>query len=228
MVLTESFRTAALDYQYLINRGYPTKASLKLTADRHLLSGSERSMLFRGIAPDHKIMLRKQKHADRETIQYMPLVIDGYNVLLTLCSYLKGDGIFIACDGYIRDSTEIHGRIMQQKYMNRALRLMTESIIQLNPSCTTVYLDTPKSKSGQLASHIRQLFITHHIQGLVKTIYSPDKALTQQTTGNICTSDSVIIDHCACHVFDLVHEILYHQFNPNIPDLQSLITSPNT
>jgi hypothetical protein len=44
-----SLLAAARDYRWLLDRGYPQSASLKLVGDRYRLERDERLVLFRGV-----------------------------------------------------------------------------------------------------------------------------------------------------------------------------------
>ena len=48
-IITENFKNAIIDYSYLLEKDYPHKAILKIIGDRYLLTGLQRSILFRGI-----------------------------------------------------------------------------------------------------------------------------------------------------------------------------------
>ena len=106
-MLTSHFNLAVSDYLYLSERNYPLKSCLKLVSDKYKLSGEERSMLFRGVALEPLIMKRKSKiikNPDPDA-DYM---IDGYNVIRTIGSYLIGNLVFVSMDGFLRDASEIH------------------------------------------------------------------------------------------------------------------------
>jgi len=58
---TDSFVSSYQVYKYLIEKGFPHKASLMLVGDRFMLSRVERNCLFRGVIDGAIAEARKKK-----------------------------------------------------------------------------------------------------------------------------------------------------------------------
>ena len=94
--LSKNFGNAVKDYYYLLGRDYPQKATIKLIGDRYRLTGIERSVLLRGIVKKEIAFERKKKILKELTISNRQLIIDCYNVLITINTYLNGNFIYIS------------------------------------------------------------------------------------------------------------------------------------
>ena len=70
---------AAEEYLWMLSKGYPQGAALKLVGDKFMLPGALRQILYRGVVPNELALARHEKIG---TIEKDDLVlIDTYNVL---------------------------------------------------------------------------------------------------------------------------------------------------
>lgn len=211
--LSEHFNLALSEYLFLLEREYSQKSILKIVSDRHQLSGEERSMLLRGIHPKSYCDHRKSK-----SIKILPtdceIFIDGYNVLRTIGSYFLGKLLFISMDGFLRDASEMHRKTLPIDIRNRCLDLIIDYLKNKQPKTVMIYLDSPVSKSGDLAAIINKQIVKVGLKGEAITVHSPDHHLKKVTNGIICTADSSIIDNGLVKVFDLAFAILTTNYQP--------------
>lgn len=213
-ILTSHFKLAVSDYLYLLERNYPLKSCLKLVSDKYKLSGEERSMLFRGVAMEAIIKKRNSKIIQNPDPggDYM---IDGYNVIRTIGSYLIGNLVFVSMDGFLRDASEIHKKSIKEDVIYKTVDLILTAMKNIEAKSVLILLDKSISKSGELAKHINRELDHISIKGEVKTVHSPDYHLKKTESGVICTSDSIIIDKCWCQVLDLARYILEVNYSPD-------------
>ena len=224
MCLSENFNIAVKDYKYLLERNYPQKSILKIVGNKYLLSGKERAMLFRGITTKSNIDKRKKILVKNiKSIKNKTLYIDGYNVLITVGSYLKGNIVFICNDNFLRDVSELHGKIFRNKFVDRSLKLTLDYLNKNNIKNVEFYLDEPISKSGELCREIRNGIVKNTISGDAQTCMSPDFILKNIEQGIVCTSDSTIIDNSNVGVFDLARKVILFHFKPKFVDLRKNI-----
>lgn len=221
--LTENFRLAAWDYLYLLDRKYPQKAILKIIGDRYLLSGTERSMLYRGIAASQTATTRIKRFAGLADLSGSELVIDGFNVLITIGSYLNGNAVFISNDGILRDASEIHGKVFRSALLDRSLELLNDFLFSIKPSTIVFYLDEPVAHSGDLCHQINLLLASKSIPGVAKTCHSADYHLKICRSGILATSDSAVIDKAQVMLFDLPKHLIEHFYKPDFLDLREFI-----
>lgn len=221
-MISENFRSAIHDYRFLLERNYPQKGIIKLIGDRYSLSGTERTMLYRGITTGANCLIRKSKKALVKEATNSRLCIDGYNVMITIGNYLNGNTTFIGNDHYLRDAAEMHGKVFRKVLMDRVLDLLLTDLKYLKAPEVMVYFDKPVSKSGELAAKVNDRFTELKIKGKALTADSADYNLKRFTEGYIATSDSGIIDQSKVKVFDLALHVIKRNFNAEIIDLRSV------
>lgn len=221
--LSENFLEAASDYLFLLNRQYPQSSLVKLVGDRYQLNGNERSMIYRGIYSTTAACKRQEKRAAPTGIHGQEITIDACNVLITTGSYLNGNIVFISNDHFLRDASEIHGKVFRTDLTDRSLTLLIDFLITHKPGEIRFFIDSPVSYSGQLAMKINKLMSEHNLKGLAETHPSPDFMLKATETGILATSDSAIIDKTQLPVLDLPYHVLMHHFTPDFIDLTAII-----
>jgi hypothetical protein len=219
-MISENFKYARRDYLFLLEKKYPQKGIIKLIGDRYALSGTERTMLYRGLTTKENIAHRKQKKAYVKELRGSELVIDGYNVMITIGNYLNGNAVFVSSDGYLRDAAEMHGKVFRKVLMENVLNILLDDIIYLRIKKCRVFFDQPVSRSGELAIRVSMLMKEKGIIGEAMTADSPDYKLKQASKGLIATSDSSIIDNSQVKVFDLARHVIHHNFKPKFLDLR--------
>ena len=208
---------AASEYLWMLSRGYPQKASLKLVGDKFLLTRDMRQVLYRGISSENQAAARSKKIG---SIQPGDVVlIDTYNVLFTINNYLLGKPLFISNDGLLRDAGEMRGRISNKPVFNRAIGLFLDILKEWDEASYRLYLDEPVSFSGRLSIELSKDMVQLDIDGEAFTVQSPDYMLKHENSDAICTSDTAIIDHYGGRVVDLPHYLLVKFFQPNFPSL---------
>ena len=223
MLIDDNFNNAIKDYFYLLEKKYPQKAILKLIGDRYLLSGTERTILFRGITTKNKIISRRLKLATEAELYNQTLHVDCYNVLITIGSYLNGSTVFVGNDNFLRDASEIHGKIFRTELYEKSLSLIFHYIKTLNISEILFYLDKPVNYSGKLCQDINDMLKKENIKGKAQTCESPDFILKNVDYGFCSTADSIIIDNSNMKIFDLARKTIEFSFKPNFLDLTKIV-----
>ncbi|HMY74358.1 MAG TPA: DUF434 domain-containing protein [Blastocatellia bacterium] len=188
-----ALRQAVADLSWLLNRAYAPAASLKLVGDRFALKDRQRLAVARAACTDEQLRHRQSGALPLENVHGQTLLIDGFNLLITLEAALSG-GVLIACrDGCIRDLSSVHGTYRSVAETERALLLVGETLAQVQPQTVTWLLDQPVSNSGRLAARIRELAAAGNWPWTVEVVMNPDKVL-RETDQIIITSDSNILD----------------------------------
>ena len=218
---TRVFFDAANDYFFLLNRGYPEKAGLKLVGDRHRLSGNQRNCLYRGITS--KVMASQRKSKLIQDIKNQILHVDGYNVIFTIMNYLLGKTLFIANDGLLRDSGESYGKIENEKIFSRASELALGYLSDNRPGRLTIYLDSTVKNFKTHSKLLEKALTDHRISGKILSLKHADSGLKEIKDGIMATSDSEIIDSTSIKVVDAARQTLEMTFNIQVLDLEKLI-----
>jgi hypothetical protein len=184
---------AAMDFRYLLNRGYPRKVTLEMVGNRYGLTFDERHLLHRGVFSDADSKSRKRKIIPINTIKDKDLAIDGHNVLITVEAGLSGSPLILADDGFVRDVSGLSGSFRKTTTTEEALRLIVTFLKKWRPRHVLFLFDAPISKSGILAQELRVLLEKEGLPGDALAMKVPEKTLIG-FQGVIATSDTAIID----------------------------------
>ncbi len=219
--LSENFQEAIKDYVFLLEKNYPQKGILKLVGDRYKLSGIERTMLYRGITSCEKSSGRIKKKSEESSIAENQVNIDSLNQLLTITSYLNGSLVFISNDGFLRDASEIHGKMFRTGLLEKAVEMILQYANTLDLHKLIFFIDKQVTKHELVSNTINKIALQYNLSFEIKISDSVDHILKETETGIIATSDSQIIDKSKVKIFDLARNTLKYFFNPNFIDLDS-------
>jgi hypothetical protein len=200
---------AAEDFRYLLNRGYPRKATLELVGNRYGLTFDERHLLHRGVFSDIDSKSRRRKIISLKAIRNKNLAIDGHNVLITVEAALSGRPLILADDGFVRDISGLSGRFKKTEMTDQAIRRIVTSLKKWRPRHALFLFDAPISKSGVLAQELGALLKKEGLPGDALAMKVPEKTLIG-FQGVIATSDTAVIDRSE-KVIDLAGDIIRAQ-----------------
>lgn len=190
---SKNLQKASEDFRYLLNRAYPRKAALELVGNRYQLTSDERHLLHRGVFSDVDAASRQKKKISPYQIRGHDLVIDGYNVLITIEAGLSGRPLVLGDDGFIRDISGLSGNFQKTKRTIEALGYLLDFLRRMKPRQTLFLFDSPISRSGELALEVRNRMRKQNLPGDAMAIRVPEKVLIG-FPGWVATSDTAIID----------------------------------
>src|SRR4030043_1818342 len=87
-------RLALADYSMLLTKGYAEKSSLKLVGDKFSLTERQRLAVMRSACSDQRFASRSKRRLEIAELAGRPIIIDGYNVLITIEAAMSGGVIF--------------------------------------------------------------------------------------------------------------------------------------
>lgn len=209
MLKYEDFHRAAKDFRYLLNQGYPRKASLELVGNRYGLNFDQRQLLHRGVFSDADSQSRRKKKIQIQEVFKKDLAIDGYNVIITLEAGLSGRPLIFGDDGFIRDISGLSGNFKKTERTEAVLLLILEVLKKVKPHQTLFLFDAPISMSGKLAQEVRDRLKMEGLSGDAMALKVPEKILIG-FPGVVATSDTSIIDQSP-KVVDLAGYILNYK-----------------
>jgi hypothetical protein len=197
--LREKLLKPARDIRSILRWGYPKLATIRFVAEHSQLSTEERYILTRVIMPPEKVSSRIRKKVNCNEISNRDLLVDGYNVLLSVDSLLKNEPIWFCDDGYIRDTRYYFSRTSQADDIEEAFDSVLEFLSENSPKSVNFLLDSQISRSGELAGFIRCKLEAHKVPGGAHTSKTVDFDL--KTEGRnpdknliVATSDGIVID----------------------------------
>ena len=121
------------------------------------------------------------------------VIIDGFNLLITVEAALSKGPLLIGVDGCIRDLSSVHGSYRSVQETEQAIAMVGIALQDLGASSVLWLLDRPVSNSGRLASKISSVAIDHGWAWQVEVVFNPDSMIISSPAVAI-TSDSSILD----------------------------------
>jgi hypothetical protein len=191
----EDLQNALADFSMLLTKGYADKSTLKLVGDKFSLTQRQRLAIMRSACSDQQLDLRKQRQVKVAGLAHKPLVIDGYNVLITVEAAMSDAVVFKGRDGCCRDLAGIHGTYRKVTETIPAIELIGEFLKDKSVSQSLWLLDSPVSNSGRLKKLIGELAQKKGWKLDVELLPSPDAELIR-TENIVVSSDSVVLDGC--------------------------------
>ena len=204
----EKLTKPAHDIRYLLARGYSINAAIRFVSDHYRLAESERHILVRVVRPPEIAAARRKKRLactdiDGLRINERDVLIDGYNVLITIESMLKNETLWLGDDGFIRDTRGVFRNYNTTDVTYKAVDEMLLFLSECKVRSANVLLDTQMSKSGQLARYIDNRFHVYSLNGSARTSRHVDFDLKNAGKGIVvATADGVVID-AATDVVDI-------------------------
>ena len=189
----DALRTAVSELSWLLGRGYQSKSALKLVGDRHNLRDRQRLAVARAACSDEARAARLARETGASKVEGAELIVDGFNLIITLEAALGG-GVLVMCrDRCLRDLSSVHGSYRTVEETERALTLAGEALATLRPASVQWLFDSPVSNSGRLAGRVRALADAHGWPWEVRTEFNPDRAIVNSQSIAV-TSDSNVLD----------------------------------
>lgn len=190
---------ASRDYKYLLNRGLPQKASLDFISANYGLTVAERALLLRCIHRD----------ADSETIRRktvysvrgLELVVDGYNVILTIASAIEQVPLFLCDDGFVRDLRSSYIKDFTTPTIMEAVSYLAKAADSLEVGDLVVVLDKNISWSAEHADLLKNSY------GIKATTAAKADIAVIGSSKIISSSDFVILLRSE-KVFDLAQFVV--------------------
>jgi len=188
-------QSALQDFSLLLTKGYAEKSALKLVGDKFSLTQRQRLAIMRSACSDQQLAFREQNCVKIENLTNQPIVIDGYNVLITIEAAMSDGIIFKGRDGCFRDLASIHGTYRRVTETIPAVQLIGQFLKEIAVAKVLWLLDSPVSNSGRLKTLIGQLAQKNKWNWEIKLLLSPDSEL-KKTDHIVASSDSVVLDRC--------------------------------
>ena len=185
--------SAVRELSWLLTRGYPPGATLKLVGDRYALTERQRWAVGRAACTDEQYTRRTATQLPATGLEGRPVSIDGFNLLITLETALSGGLVLRGRDGALRDLSSIHGTYRMVQETDRAIRLAAAALLPLTPGPVRWLLDQPVSNSGRLAARLRELAPELGLPWTVEVVMNPDRELAE-SPDILVTSDSAVLD----------------------------------
>ena len=188
-------RQALTDFSMLLTKQYAEKSALKLVGDRFGLTARQRLAVKRCACSDDQLVQRLQRQKAFSGLEGADIMLDGYNVLITIEAALSGAPVFIARDGCCRDLAGLYGTWRKVSETKPAIEIIGKCLQQTGALRILWLLDRPVSNSGRLSVLIRQIAGQNSYPWSVEVVNNPDRKLAA-TDWIVASSDSVVLGNC--------------------------------
>ncbi len=188
-------REARVDLKFLLNRGYNRSSALKLVGDKYQLDKTERSILFRSVFSDEEASVIRSKMIGLDKIRGDELWIDGFNLVNTVETVLRGEYLISCDDGVLRDISEIHSKYKLSDLTKKSLRHIIDLLKKADVAYVLFLFESQISRSGEIAAMTRRLLESAGIRGNARTTRSVDSALIKSKK-TVASSDSAVLLKC--------------------------------
>lgn len=190
---------AKIDFQYLLDRGFPRTGALNFVANHYVLDEVQRNYLNRSVFSKKKIKTRKKKLILLSDVKEKNVIIDGYNVLITVESICNsGEEFLVNCDdGVTRDVKAVFGKYKKDETTLEALNSIISLLKIFKPKRVLFFYDSPVSMSGELAKTTLELLKSLKVPGDAQTASDVDAELvrlSKELDGVVATSDGIVMD----------------------------------
>jgi hypothetical protein len=189
-------RTATSELSWLLTREYSMKGALKLVGDRYTLTDRQRLAVSRAACSDQGKAQRAQTLISTDDVAGKDMIVDGFNLIITIEAALSGGLLMICRDDCIRDLSSVHGSYRSVDETERAITLIGEAIDTLQPRSVRWVLDRPISNSGRLAKRIRDAAREKQWNWTVEVVFNPDAEIPASDR-IVVSSDSHVLDESA-------------------------------
>src|SRR5437773_3264451 len=191
-----ALRTAVRELSWLLSRDYSIKGALKLVGDRYALTDRQRLAVSRAACSDQSKEHRAATHLPVDAMAGKEIIIDGFNLIITIEAALSGGILIHGRDGCIRDLSSVHGSYRSVNETDVALRLIGNSLETLGPMSVAWMLDRPISNSGWLAQRIRDIAGQNGWNWSTEVTFNPDAQISASDK-IVISSDSHVLDQAA-------------------------------
>ena len=199
------------DLSWLLTRRYAIDSSIKLVGDRYQLHQRQRLAIMRCACSEDARTRRLEVRRTASQLAGTRLLLDGYNVLISIEAALSNGVILKARDSCYRDLASMHGTYRKVLETRPALIMIGARLAEFQIGPCLWYLDSPVSNSGRLKTIMLELAAEHGWNWQVELVHNPDSILAESGEV-IATADSMILDRCQ-HWLNLACDVIANRIS---------------
>ena len=186
-------RAAVSELSWLLTREYHITGALKLVGDKFVLNDRQRLAVSRVACSDRSKSSRLASRVGMESLRGAQIIIDGFNLIITIEAALSGGVLIRGRDECIRDLSSVHSSYRSVNETEDAIILIGEVLDQAGVESVACILDQPISNSGRLAQRIRALAADRNWDWTVGLAFNPDAQLIRSDR-IVISSDGPFLD----------------------------------
>lgn len=185
-------RHAVADLSYLRTREYGESSAIELVGNRYRLKSRQRTAVQRAASGDEDLAGRIERRVDLDEVPGQPLLVDGFNLLITIESALGGAPLIRSRDDCVRDLSGLHGTYRRVEETDPALELIERALREAGCNEVHWYLDRPVSNCKRAAGWIRELGDGWPGPWTIDLAEHVDETLLERS-GTVATNDAPVI-----------------------------------
>src|SRR2546421_7283550 len=167
-------RAAVGELSWLLARDYAMKGARKLVGDKFALTERQRLAIARAACSDQSKAHRASTRVAIDELKRQRIIIDGFNLLITIEAALSGGVLMLGRDRCVRDLSSVHGSYRSVDETDRAIELIGATLDELGVGSVSWILDKPISNSGRLAQRLGSVAAEHEWNWSVDVAFNPD------------------------------------------------------
>jgi hypothetical protein len=187
-------RGPAEEIVWLLGRDYPLAGAVEFVGNHHQLEARQRLALQRALCSPEQQKKRAARAIERTNARDRTLLIDGFNLIITVEVALSGGLVLDCADGTVRDLAGMRGSYHPVAETDDALDLVGRELAALAPARARFFLDAPVSNSGRLRARVEDRSKRWPFPVDAEVVPNPDAILAR--ADNAVTSDSAVLDRC--------------------------------
>lgn len=191
----DRLREAVKDLSWLLGRGYSIGASNDLVGDHYQLTSRQRLAVARIACSEEEVAKREAKRVPLAGVKGKTVLIDGFNLLITLETALGGGVIFACVDGCCRDLSSVYGSYSVVEETRAAITAIGRTLERTAPEKVLWLFDRPVSNSARVAALVREVAREQNWPFEVELTDRTDSVLAK-SEAIVVTCDSAILEHC--------------------------------
>lgn len=189
----EKIKEAVTDVSYLLSRGFSEKSSIQLVGNRYKLNNRQQKAVQGMSAAASQVSLRKNTEVSTDHLKGQTMIIDGFNIIIILESFLSGAYIFKGVDSCYRDVSSVHGTYKRVQQTQEVLTAVGDFLQEAQVKEVIWVFDQPVSNSGRMKMLLGELSRKRNYPWQSILEYNPDKILAI-SDHIIASSDAWVLD----------------------------------
>lgn len=177
-----------------------------MIGSRYRLTARQRKAIRRCGCSDQSLFERSRKEVKAASLKDRSVIIDGFNLIITLETAFSGGFVFEGRDGCFRDLSNIFGNYRRVSETQKAIEAAGQILHNSGVAEAKWILDAPVSNSGRLGQVIREVAQKAGWNWEVVITDQAD-AKVLQAGFTVVTSDAQILDKCQSW-FNLSREVI--------------------
>ncbi len=202
----DQLNDARSDLRMLLDRGYRKDYALRFVGDHHNLLLKDRNLLLRQTFSQDEIQETLSKLKPAEFMAGRHVVIDGFNVLITIDHSLTGGEVFVCQDGIVRDNVMGFANDKIKESTRKAADKVIALLAKYPPKDVRWIFDSQVSGSGTLSQYVMDGLSENNLNGESITSPTADNHINRLNLIT-ATSDTGLIDRLA-KIVDIPAEVL--------------------